>query len=148
MVCYHVTGAGGAVVVEEVVAIGHIFWKGIGCQRLHDGSFLRFCEIQHLLSYTAIIVGVFCKKLVNCVCSHAIVGQTEYETGDEIGLVETKNTIIDDNVLTCDAVTTAKGCVAIQTVYLIMWRTGQQTYFHITKLTVLVVVCKTLNACE
>jgi len=124
MLCEHVAGAGGAVVVEIVVAVdGRL---GIPRQCLEDAPLLLAPQVQGLLGHAAAVVAVFLIELAKRGHAHAVVGEAEHEAGDEMGLLEVEHTVVHHQVLTAGGVAHADGGMAIEAINILVGRAGEQ----------------------
>ena len=87
MVDEHITRPRRAVVEKEIIAVDDVFRLHVLLQGTAD-SLLVFCrQVQHLLHDASSLVTILCEKPVHRLDSHAVVGQSEDETGNEIRLI-------------------------------------------------------------
>ena len=122
-----VAGAGRAIVVIEIVAVGEVFVAAVLFDSLHEKQFLGGREVERLFDDAAFLVVVFGAKLIERGDAHHIVGAAEHEVQDEMGLVHVERAVVDGDVDGLVGVDVVDGRVAVDAVDLLSRLARQQS---------------------
>ena len=121
-----VSGTGGTVVVEEVVAVHFVLRAEVLCQGALHLSLLVGSEVEHLFCHTAAPSPIVGPEGTGIHAHQFIVRQTEHEPEGEVGLAETEHTPVEHQVLSFGGaflpeVVPSDGGMTVQAVDFLVW---------------------------
>lgn len=123
---YLVAWTGGAVVVEEVIAIYAVFGPVVFLKQVEEVFFFSLGEVQCLLPDVPSQVVVFGGEMLVIGYAQLIVRLSQGEAEDEVGGVEIEHTVVEDGVNAPGEVFVADGGVAEQGIDFPARSAGQQ----------------------
>lgn len=123
---YLVAWTGGAVVVEEVIAIYAVFGPVVFLKQVEEVFFFSLGEVQCLLPDVPSQVVVFGGEMLVIGYAQLIVRLSQGEAEDEVGGVEIEHTVVEDGVNAPGEVFVTDGGVAEQGIDFPARGAGQQ----------------------
>ena len=91
---------GGAVVVEEVIAVGAVFFLRVDFQQSGQLLFLGVGEVEHLLTHRyAVVFAVASEEICRLIDREHVVGLTFHEIIDEVVAPAVEHTIVIGEVV-------------------------------------------------
>jgi hypothetical protein len=131
----NVTGACRTVVVEEIIAVCPVFGTIVREKCIQDSHLLCTGQVQDVLSHLTAPFPVIVTEWSCGGASQFIVGQAEYESQHEVWRTEIENAIVVNEVFSCPEIVASQCCMAIETVYFFMRRTGDEPDLYVVGFT-------------
>ena len=124
---YHVADAGGAVVVEETVAIDAVLGLTVDQQGIEDAAGLQLSDIEHLLVNVDALAVVSLNEVHGLLHGADIVGVAQGKAQGKIAGIEVEDAVVEHEVeISCVGAHHADGGVTVVFIYLRTWAAGEE----------------------